>query len=73
MHSYISALFTYYLLKKESFSEENSLFGYMIVYNHHNYIRKFEDMFEKVFEDDLKYKILKVQIEDMLKPENKKK
>lgn len=73
MHSYISALFTYYLLKKESFSEENSLFGYMIVYNHHNYIRKFEDMFEKVFEDDLKYKILKVQIEDMLKPKNKKK
>ena len=45
----------------------------MIVYNHHNYIRKFEDMFEKVFEDDLKYKILKVQIEDMLKPKNKKK
>ena len=72
-HSYISALFTYYLLKEEGFSEKDSLFGYIIVYNHHSHIRGYDIMFEKVFEDDRKYKIIKAQIEDMLKPENKKK
>lgn len=70
-HSYLSALFTYYILKNERFKEFDCILGYSMVFNHHNHIRKIEKMYPIINEGDREFEVLEIQLKDLVCKKNK--
>lgn len=70
-HSFLSAVFTYYILKEKGYPVSECILGYMLVYNHHGYIRSIKNMFagETVLIQDgsVNLKVLQEQIADLEK------
>lgn len=69
-HSLLSSIFTYYVLNKNNYSKEEKVLGCLLVLNHHNRVKGFQDIFCNVYDDNLieeQLKIIKKHVEEIQK------